>query len=226
MSVAAVREPARRLRRFVPAGFRLGRSLYTLGLPAFGLVVTWTMECDAVQLPSAHRRRATISVVAVQLDGPERSTGLATIANMFDLYTVALHTDERHVTRWLREGGMPATTVRSMRMDREADVRVSVPARASGYSLRVNPLHADPVGSHTHANAFWHQDRQGRLARLGLDIPDARDLACIQLPGLCGHIDAAPGSAVAELVGVRRRHFDFVFDHTGLADGSLSLSRP
>lgn len=223
MSVALARQPAHRLRGFVPARHRLGTSLYSAGLMGFGTVVVWVMECDRIELPSGPPQHAIVSVVGIQIQSPQRPTSIATIANMFDVYAVAIDTDNARVARWLRRGGMPARTVVGTRMDRTRDVRIEVPAGRSAYSLRLTPLHPDPVGTHTHANAFWH-DRGARTARLGLDIPVAEDVACVQLAALCGEIEAQPRSPLARILGRTRRPVDFVFDHVGLEDGHVSLS--
>jgi hypothetical protein len=227
MSVAAVRDSATRLRRFVPARYRLGSSLYSLGLPIFGLSVLWTLDCDRVEVPSGPPQRAVVGIIGVQIETPERRSSIATIANMFDVYTVAAHTDSPIVGAWLREGGLPARVVPGMRMARSPrHVRIEVPDGPGRHSMRLTPLHADPIGTHSHANAFWHDDADGRAARLGLDIPHARDTACIQLLAICGVVRSGPHSPAAALLGSRRRPVDFVFDHVGLVAGALTLTRP
>jgi hypothetical protein len=110
-------------------------------------------------------------------------------------------------------------------MERGRHVRVRVPDGAAGHAQRLSPLHPDPVGVHRHANAFWHDDADGRATRLGLDIPRARDSTCIQLLLVCGTVDAGPTSPVAALLGRRRRPVDFVFDHVGLEASTMTLER-
>jgi hypothetical protein len=220
MSVAVVRESAHRLRPFVPARYRLGRSLYSLGIPAFGLVVLWAFECDRIEVPGGPPQRATVSIAGVQVDTPERPSSIGTIANMFDVYAVSAETDNSRVARWLRDGGMPARLVAGTRMNRSRHVRIRVP---DSHALRLTPLHPDPIGVHRHSNAFWH-DEDGRAARLGLDIPQARDVTCIQLLTVCGAVGASPRSPVAALLGGGRRPIDLVFDHVGLTASTLSLA--
>jgi hypothetical protein len=220
MSVALVRESAHRLRRLVPARYRLGRSLYSLGIPAFGLVVLWAFDCDAIEVPGGPPQRATVSLAGIQVETPERPSSIGTIANMFDVYAVAAQTDNASVAAWLRDGGMPARVAPGTRMERSRHVRVRAPG---SHSLRLTPLHPDPIGVHRHTNAFWH-DRGARSARLGLDIPQARDVTCIQLLTICGSIEASPGSPATALLGAVRRPIDLVFDHVGLTASTLTLA--
>jgi len=225
MSVAVVRDSAERLRPLLPAGYPLGKSLYTLGLAPFASIVSWTMECDGVEVPGRPPRPARLAFVGVQIGAPGRPTSVATIANEFEVYALFAHSDKRPVARWLRAGGMPARTVPDIRIERTHRVAIEVRSRSAPYALDLAPLHPDPVGVHHHSNAFWHEDARGRRVRLSLGIPEAEDVTCVLLVGICGSIGAPAGSPVAALLGSTRRQADFVFDHIDLTGGTLAFTR-
>lgn len=222
MAVGVVRDSAERLRQFVPPDYTLGQSLYMLGDPGAGMVVSWTMRCDRVRIPDREPTSAKLAFVGVQIEAPDRPTSGSTLANDFDIYTLFAHTNSRPVARWLRAGGMPAELARGMRIERSSEVEVTVPANRSPYGLELFPAEPDPLGVHRHENAFWH-DEGGRPARLSLVIPEAEDIACIGVVAACGTIEAPRRSPVVNLLGAPSRPVDFVFDHVDLQGSTVAL---
>ena len=224
------KDSAERLQAYVPPGYRVYPYQPYLagtggGEKGTATVAAAVYDCDRVEVPGSSPAPGIFSLLSVVVYSAEGAIeGPATA----DFYVLWVHADNPPLVELLASAGMPAYLVPGMLFEKPAQslaVRAEVPWSQGAYELETSGALQDPF--HRHANSYWHNAADGRIARLDFVTNPARDQYCSERSpddAPCGKLTAQAGTPVAAFFGAPERTPDIAWDHDPVPRAWFDLS--
>jgi hypothetical protein len=220
MQVAVVKVPAERVRKLLPAPYRVGSYFDT----SSAALAIWVVSCRRIG-DGARSRPGIVALLGVQV---APTFGLATgrpSPATFEHYLLAAQTDDPGLWAAARRVGLPVSLEPGLSVVRGEVTTVTVPGRRLGYRLAFRSRLLDQP--HDHANVFWWTRRDGGTSALRLAFRHANDHYCRSGDKGCRAVLAAtPGGTLSRLMGRDALSPDRAFDHLVIPRGRLALNGP
>lgn len=227
------KDSAERVRPYVPPGYRV-RPYSPFGpwvadTEGSATIAAAAYDCDRIGVPGSPTAPGIVTLLSVLVYTPQAEEEVFEGPARSDFYALWIHASNPHLTELLASGGIPAHLVPDMSFEKLAQslaVRVVVPWSLGSYELGATGFGQDIL--HSHANSYWHDAADSRLARLDFVTTGARDQYCTQQSDdhaiQCGTLTAQAGTPVASLFGGAQRSADNAWDHDPLQRAEFHLS--